>query len=555
MTYEKDIPDYAMLPAKETEEHLIIPVTKGAIYSPIQVTDITEKPKTTITIEEDILVPDTKPDLREILLIDGKVRLANREIEQVNKGDDNVTVSGEVGLTTLYLPEKKEGCEPIISVQSRVPFTDQWHTGFAPGGTLVMNCKVEKIDYMVINERKYRVKIVLAIYARRYMDSKVDIFEGISDQQIQMLKEKVEITNVALRKKDSLSIKEDLEIKEDWKVESILKQDISIVENYRQATSEKVVINGFILVNLLLKVSGREGAEDTDDNLQQMQEKVEFTQFIPVQQTGQWSGSSSVFDGSDLKVKPSHDEEGREVLNLEGELVTYIELFRNIEKEIIVDAYHREKDFICDFREEESRTLIGSTVGESSLREIISLETIHGDVEKILYTTGEVLSGESHGEPGKVITEGTILAKIICRGQTEKGTDEMPPIFSLREEMPFRVVTTVPQIMGNEIIEEKISIKDLWAEKINGKQIELNVTVMVSAELMRPLPFKVLENPAFEESSAKKETPRMVVYIAGPDDTLWSIAKKFKTTTESIERINNLDGSQITQGQKLLLLR
>ena len=76
MTYEKGIPDYAMVPAKEMEERVIVPITKGAIYSPVQVTNITEKPKTTITLEEDILVPDTKPDLREILMIDGKSHLA-----------------------------------------------------------------------------------------------------------------------------------------------------------------------------------------------------------------------------------------------------------------------------------------------------------------------------------------------------------------------------------------------------------------------------------------------------------------------------------------------
>ena len=85
MTYEKDIPDYALVPAKEPEERVLIPITQGAIYSPVQVTNITEKPKTTITIEEDILVPDTKPDLKEILMIDGKVHLANREIDQISK--------------------------------------------------------------------------------------------------------------------------------------------------------------------------------------------------------------------------------------------------------------------------------------------------------------------------------------------------------------------------------------------------------------------------------------------------------------------------------------
>lgn len=63
MTYEKEIPEYAMVPAKEMEERVITPVSKEAVYTAVQVSNITEKPKTVITIEEDILVPDTKPDL------------------------------------------------------------------------------------------------------------------------------------------------------------------------------------------------------------------------------------------------------------------------------------------------------------------------------------------------------------------------------------------------------------------------------------------------------------------------------------------------------------
>ena len=101
MTYEKDIPDYAMVPAREIEEKVIVPVTGNAVYTPVQVTNITEKPKTVITIEEDILVPDTKPDLREILLIDGNPRLSSREIDCINKTDDYIGISGEVELQTL----------------------------------------------------------------------------------------------------------------------------------------------------------------------------------------------------------------------------------------------------------------------------------------------------------------------------------------------------------------------------------------------------------------------------------------------------------------------
>ena len=34
MTYEKDIPDFAMVPAREIEEKVIVPVGGSAVYTP-----------------------------------------------------------------------------------------------------------------------------------------------------------------------------------------------------------------------------------------------------------------------------------------------------------------------------------------------------------------------------------------------------------------------------------------------------------------------------------------------------------------------------------------
>ena len=550
MTYENDIPDYALVPAKEIEERIVMPITKGAIYTPIQVTNIREKPKTTIIIEEDILVPDIKPDLKEILLIDGKCHLSNREVDQITKGEDYINLSGEIDLQTLYIPEKQEGNSPIISVQTRVPFKDQWHTPLAEGATLMLDCCVEKIEYMVINERKYRVKILLSITAKEYVDSKIDIFEGLVDEEIQVLKETVETSNVALRKKDSLSIKEDFFPKEDTHPETILKQDINVVENYKQSTGDKVVINGFIYVTVLYSTCHTPEDSASSVNIHYLQERMEFTQFIPIQQGGQWSGCSVSFDDNNLKIKLTQDEMEKDVFRLEGDLMTFVELYKNTQREVIVDGYHRQKDFCCDFVEENSRTLVGTTASEASLREILSLESNDCDIDCILYSMGELLSGESRVEQNKIVTEGKILAKMVC-----KGLQEDQNIFAIKEELPFRVVTSMPGLEGNEIVSHKIYIKDLWAEKINGKQLEFNATVLVCGEIFRPTPFRVLTNPAFIESSACCQAPPMVVYICKPEDSLWQIAKKFKTTMNSIKQINNLDTDYLTNRQKLLIIK
>ena len=90
MNFENDIPDYAMVPAKELDEHRITPITKDAIYSPVQITNIRKGEKVTVTIEEDILVPDTKPDLKEILLMEGSCSLQTHNIDNDTKKDEYI---------------------------------------------------------------------------------------------------------------------------------------------------------------------------------------------------------------------------------------------------------------------------------------------------------------------------------------------------------------------------------------------------------------------------------------------------------------------------------
>ena len=570
MTYEKEIPDFALVPAREPEERVLTPITQGAIYAPVQVTNITEKPKTTFMIEEDILVPDTRPDLKKILMMTGQVHLAEREVTAMAGKDDAVSITGDVQLQTLYLPEKNGVHGPVLSITSRMSFREPGHISLAPGASMLLEAEIEKIEYMVINERKFRVKITMCIRAWEYDDSRIDLFEGLATESLETLRDTVEITSVALRKKDILSIQEDLEIKEGEMPQTILMQNLSVVENYKQASAEKVVVNGFIYISLLYSSPGSSAGENADGKagtgeaesaegeplyLCQMQDRVEFTQFIPLTQAGTWSGSNVCFDGSDLKVRLVKNEEGRDVFRLEGDIITWITLYRNVEKEVITDAYHREKQFVCDFEETSCRTLVGVAAGEATIREVIPLESTREEVEQVIFVSGEVIRSESRPETGKIITEGIVLGKLICKSRAEDADEAGYGFFSLQQEIPFRCVTAVPQMNGEEKISSRVYLKDLWAEKISGKQAEFNSVVLVCSEVMRQAPFQLLKNPAFEETRTGRDRRSMAVYIVRPGDTLWSVARKFQSTVDLICQVNQIGDERLHPGQKLLILR
>lgn len=501
---------------------------------------------------------------KEILMMDGSVRLTSREIAAEESRDETVTISGDISLQVVYIPEGTVDIGGLDAIATRLPFKTDWKLKAMENSLVVFDARVSKADYLIINERKFRVKLTLELTAKEYDDCHVNIFEGLVEDEIEVLKEQAEITDLALRKKDMVSIDEILYPKDNAFIpEVILKQDLTIIENYKQITGEKVVINGFIYVNLLYSgtlasgdmaggslTDGEETGEQNDAQLCQYQGRVEFTEFMPINQSGPWNGSKVTFGEKGISVRVDVDEEdGRVGFRVKGDVETTVELYKNVSKEIVVDGYHREKDFCCKFESRACNTLVGNGMTETSVREIINIPTHVMGVEKVPYCCCSIKNEEARIEQGKGIVEGTLEGKMLCLG--EEGSGE---IFTLTEEIPFRCAIDIPPARGGEKVESHTYIKDMWADKINSKQIEFNCTVFATAEVMKETELRLMQSPGFTEHQSVGPRHAMVVSIVQPRDTLWSIAKKYKTTVSDIKELNDIEENP-QAGRKILIVR
>ncbi|MDD6881373.1 MAG: LysM peptidoglycan-binding domain-containing protein [Firmicutes bacterium] len=547
MSNENNIPDYAMVPAKEISPSELIPITEGLQYDNVQVTNVEIPEPFFFTIEEDILVPDVKPDLSEILLMDGNVSLATREIVHMAKDDEMLTISGDIQLQTLYLPEINQGAYTIISIHNKIPFKDQIKA--KPFTTIVLSCEIDKIEFSVINERKYRARITLRLLEKEYSDQKLSIFRGIEGEDIQCLKEMRLISSVASRTKDMLSISEEITPSSDYSPEEILFSRITALENYMQITSDKAIISGFIYVTLLYKI--KSSNDDLNcESFQQIKEKVEFTQFIPLHISTEAMGYSPVFDSSNLRLYLDKNEDGRSIFRLEGNLITHIELYNASQVEIISDAYHKERTFKFDINSCESRITVANLTGENSLREIFSPELKDREIQCILFTSSKIIGADTYASQGLLTTEGIIGVNMLCLS-----ADEDAEIIKVSEEFPFRLSMTRS---NNDLSDEyvtKVFIKDFWAEKINGKQLEFNASLLANVEIIRTSAFSLITNPGFEGYQSNESSCPIIIYTCRTDDSLWDIAKRFRTTVSSISSINDLEGATIEPNKKLLILR
>ncbi|MEG1297861.1 MAG: DUF3794 domain-containing protein [Anaerovoracaceae bacterium] len=534
-----------------SEATKITPLSSSTTYDHLSFTGAVEKEEVKIFIEEDILVPDIKADLISILSMEGTPILSSKEFQVGQGEEDQIKLKGEISIHTIYVPDSKDGEGQIATIQSRVPFKTDWQGNASPLSHIGITPIVEKIDFTVINERKFRVKITLILRIKEYAEKEVSIFGGLNGEKLQLLKEPVKMSHVAVRKKEEIEISEIFKIKEEeLKPVKILKHNINIVENHKQVTSEKLVVNAVISANILYMGQGEKDGESYQEPCF-YQGKSDFTQFILMNKEENIAATKLVFQEEDLVLEINKESPEEGDFALKGTIKTNVEVYKTIEKEMVTDLYHSSKEITYDDKEMNIETIVGTGAAEVSAREIFNVSEEERQVAKVIYISGRIKESNSVIEQGRCIVEGTMEARILCMTQE----DGKKP-FAMTQTIPFRGSMEIFEANEGMIGENNIFIKELWFDKINSKQVEVNASLGIETTVRKPCCLKIIENLSYVDKGKERQAAPMVIYIAKNDDTLWKIAKKYKTTRKALREVNNItDDAEIQQGAHLLVVK
>lgn len=557
-TETEDNPDYVREaeeekeeaePKKRKESAKIIPLSQNSSFSKMKITDVRDKMPERVYIEEDILVPDVKPDLLSVLAMDAAVKISEKEIQTGQSGEETLSTDGEAVLQTVYLPEKASEQEPLITIRSSVPFKADWTVNAEPNSRMSIHPQVERVDYTIINERKFRAKVTITLNMKEYKDMELDIFEGIRGEAVQILKEDITVTDIAASKRDIIDINEEMPLKETGVIpEKILKYDINIAENHRQITGEKAVINATAACSVLY-LARIETDEQTEAVPRLYQDKCEFTQFIPLEAAGDCSGSRVSFEEKDLKIRIADESEAQTGFVLEGSVITSLDVYKNVTKGMVADIYHREKEITYDMAKVRSRVLRDSGMTDITVRENVT--SPEAEIREVIYISGKIKNISARPEKGRASIEGTLTVKLLCMPE-----DKSDKPFSISKDIPFKDSIDIAGSQEEMEINTAGNVRELRFDMINGKQVEIRGSVCALAEVMETKELKLMKNLCLLESDGpEKKGPSMVLYITRKGDCMWDIAKKYRTTVERLKTINEVEADSLEEGRKLLVVR
>ena len=110
-----------------------------------------------LTVDDDVNVPDNKPDVRTVIWKSGTVRLNEK-----NLSGGRLHLKGTLSYRVLYLSE--EGEKPVQSIRGELFFDESVELPEAcAGDNITVRTEIEELGIGVIHSRKLAIRAVLGI--------------------------------------------------------------------------------------------------------------------------------------------------------------------------------------------------------------------------------------------------------------------------------------------------------------------------------------------------------------------------------------------------------
>lgn len=230
---------------------------------------------------------------------------------------------------------------------------------------------------------------------------------------------------------------------------------------------------------------------------------------------------------------------------MEIEVEMFCRVFGNKEISIIQDMYSPSRNLKFDQNKVSTMVNMKNTRDTINIREKIKLDT-DGDYTKICDVTCMPVINETNIVKDNVRYAGDLNLRFILLNSDETNTTAQDI------SIPFTFNQEIDGIDKESKIDLEISkVYQEFTKENNDVTVKIDLEANTNSYNVENI--GVIDN--IEEVEGEDENPySMVIYFVKPGDTLWKIAKKYRSTVADIARVNNIENpDRLSVGMQLFI--
>ncbi len=483
-----------------------------------------------ISIEGNVIIPDVKPDILKPMNTSGTVCIYKKEIM-----DGRVRLDGSINLYLMYFADDESNL--IRTLNTSLDFTQIIDVEEAREGmTLEDEIEIKSIDCKVLNGRKINILVNTGITLTIFSNENMQIICEIENMpDVQVLNKTLEVNSLIGMGMTNVYAKENITIDNADEVAEIMKVNLAIVNKDIKISYNKILAKSDLEVKIMYLT------EDNRINLATAQ--IPIMGFIDISNVNEENTCDLNYTIKNVLIKPNNND--TKGIYIEVQLEINCSVYEKKEINIIQDLYSPSKDLKFSKKEINAMTNKEKTKKSLKVNEQVQIHELVGhrlyDVEVISNVLSENLLND------KIVYDGNIRLKFMY--EVENGSN----IDISTIELPFNYTVDIKGLNKNSKINTEIIVSSQdFIIGPNGS-VDCNINLEFEINTSNSVNINIIENLNIEDFNENKNYS-MVIYFVKSGDTLWDIAKKFRSTVEDIAKINEIDNSnKIFIGQQLFV--
>lgn len=479
-----------------------------------------------ITLDDDYIVRDNKPDALRIIYTKGDVLLEDTKV-----GNQVVWVTGRLRFSALYQSDDEN--RRLESVVGEIPFQEKLIMDEVEEADEVsVNIQIEDLSSSIINSRKLAVRAVLNIMAVSRQEEQVEISCAMTEkpdweQKIQTFpmmclvdhrKDVVRMQKELLLPNSRSNIGELVFYQVDFRNEEVILKEDSL----------QVQMDAFVWVLYRSESTGEyECFEATVPLSGEMDcglllgDEIFWARMMPLE----------------LEVEPRGDYDGESrMLGLDVALSVEVQIYREEECQMLQDAYALDRELVLEKENVPVHQLLVKNISKIRLMEQHQLEPNQERILQICGSSGRITIDRVEKRENGIQVEGILNVHILYNT-----TEDAMPYAHTSAQLPFEQFVEIAGFSEDASVWLDGKMEQLQVNLLDNTEYEIKAVIQIGVlayvkDYISSI-VDVEEEPLDIETLQKQ--PGMIGCIRREDEDLWDIAKKYHASAENIMEIGN----------------
>ncbi|MFR2534825.1 MAG: DUF3794 and LysM peptidoglycan-binding domain-containing protein [Clostridia bacterium] len=484
----------------------------------------------TMMVEEDFVVPDIKPDILSTIHTNGTVCIYKKEVL-----DGKIKIDGCINVYIMYLADDENAS--VRSLNTNLEFSQIVDFDKVKESMMLeQQVTLKSVECRVLNGRKVSVKAIMDMELKVFSNEEVEFIKQIDTvPDVQLLNENLRISSLLGTGTTKVYAKDTIMIDNVDDLAEIMKVDVLVKNKETKISYNKVLAKADANVKIVYLT--------TDNRINMISNNIPVMGFIDMPNVADEHLCDMQYEIKNVLMKPNNVEEHSIYVEIELELSAHV--YETKDVNVIQDLYSptvnlaykqkmikamSEKQIITDVCAVREKQFINE-IGNHKIYDVDVLPSI---------TKQTVLKD-------RIIYEGELALTFLF------AADNSSRMSTQNVNLPFHYTMDCIGIDQNSQVETNMELIMQDFVVMPDESMDIKIDLQFSVQVSNVRNINVIEEIAIEETR-KEERYSLVIYFVKPGDTLWNIAKRFKSTVPNIVKMNEIENeNKINVGEQLFI--